>query len=145
MTWLEEQTGVSDREWIEFVQTHISENTVPTTDPQHGETIVTAWIVELTEKVLSRIPTDKPVDGNMWAARVMAAVLALWYHHVQWAKIRDPRRPIELRQRANVRLTRWRMGMDKIVMTRREDIAEIFPGQSWENPFDKDATDGTFI
>ena len=100
-TWLEQQTGLTDRQWIEYVQEIIAVNTVPSTDPNHGNTEVLSWMVELTEKVNGLIATnvtpapghakimgikntDVPtaIDENMWTARVLSAVLAAWV--VQW-------------------------------------------------------------
>ncbi len=144
MSWLQENTGLSDREWIEYVQQLIREHSVPSSDPNHDETEVTAWIHELTVKVAT-IPTESQVDGNMFVSRIMSAVLALWYHNVQFAKTRDPRRPIQLRLKAVSRLSKWRIGLAKIAMDRNDEIKDIFSGQDWEDPKDKNATDGTFV
>jgi len=144
-SWLEQQTGLTDRQWIEYVQNIIAANTVPSTDPNHGDTDILSWIVELTEKIDELVPAMPVVDGNMWTARVLSAVLAAWYHNVQQAKIMDPRRPIALRRKAYDRLTLWMGAMERVVNKDHPEIMDIFPGQQWENPFDPEATDGTFI
>ena len=144
-SWLEKETGLTDRQWIEYVQEIIAANTVPSTDPNHGDTDVLSWMVELTEKVNGLIPVRPVVDGNMWTARVLSAVLAAWYHNVQQAKIMDTRRPIALRQEASARLALWKDAMERVVCKEHLEIMDIFPGQQWEDPFDPEATDGTFI
>ena len=35
--------------------------------------------------------------------------------------------------------------MERVVNKDHPEIINIFPGQQWENPFDPEATDGTFI
>ena len=144
-SWLETQTGLTDRQWIEYVQNIIAANTVPSTDPNHGNTEVLSWMVELTEKVNGLVPAMPFVDGNMWTARVLSAVLAAWYRNVQQAKIKDPKRPIALRQEASIRLVLWMDAMERVVCKEHPEIRNIFPGQQWEDPFDPEATDGTFI
>ena len=144
-SWLEKETGLTDRKWIEYVQEIIAANTVPSTDPNHGDTDILSWIVELTEKIHGLVPAMTVVDGNMWTARVLSAVLATWYHNVQQTKIMDPRRPIALRRKAYDRLTRWMDAMEMAATKDHAEIINIFPGQQWENPFDPEATDGTFI
>ena len=144
-SWLEQQTGLTDRQWIEYVQNIIAANTVPSTDPNHGDTDILFWIVELTEKIDELVPAMPVVDGNMWTARVLSAVLAAWYHNVQQAKIMDTRRPIALRQEASARLALWMGAMERVVNKEHPEIMDIFPGQQWEDPFDPEATDGTFI
>jgi len=144
-SWLEKETGLTDRKWIEYVQEIIAANTVPSTDPNHGDTDILSWIVELTEKIHGLVPAMTVVDGNMWTARVLSAVLATWYHNVQQTKIMDPRRPIALRRKAYDRLTRWMDAMEMAATKDHPEIINIFPGQQWENPFDPEATDGTFI
>ena len=144
-SWLEKETGLTDRKWIEYVQEIIAANTVPSTDPNHGDTDILFWIVELTEKIDELVPAMPVVDGNMWTARVLSAVLAAWYHNVQQAKIMDTRRPIALRQEASARLALWKDAMERVVCKEHLEIRDIFPGQQWEDPFDPGATDGTFI
>lgn len=145
MRWLEEATGKTDREWIEIVQHLIAQNTVPTIDPNHGDTDVSAWILTLTEMVMEMSASSEPVDGNMYAARTVSAILALWYHNIQFAKTRDPRRPIKLRLASQDRLGKWRVGMVKIVMERNDYLEDIFSGQEFEDPKSRTARDGTFI
>ena len=145
-SWLEKETGLTDRQWIEYVQEIIAANLAGDifryTD---GDTDILFWIVELTEKIDELVPAMPVVNGNMWTARVLSAVLAAWYHNVQQAKIMDPRRPIALRQEASARLALWKDAMGKVVWREHTEIMDIFHGQQWENPFDPEATDGTFI
>ena len=144
-SWLEKETGLTDRQWIEYVQEIIAANTVPSTDPNHGDTDILFWIVELTEKIDELVPAMPVVNGNMWTARVLSAVLAAWYHNVQQAKIMDPKRPIAMRRKVYDRLTLWMDAMESVATKDDPEIMDIFPGQQWENPFDPEATDGTFI
>jgi hypothetical protein len=145
MTWLEEQTGRTERAWIEHVQALIVKHSRPSDDPHHDDTDVVGWVGELAAEVDRELVQHMPVDSNMWQARVLSSILALWYHNVQFAKTRDPRRPILLRITAISRLAKWRMAMNRIVADRHEEITDIFSGQEWEDPKRKDATDGTFI
>lgn len=118
----------------------------------HPECDVGKWVRELAGEVDAAILEAKPnreeYDENMAAATALAIVLARWAVRIQRAKAFDPSRPIELRRRGLAAATvKARALEDAAYLPDQPEPVDTlyFPGQQWEDPFDRDATDGDFV
>lgn len=145
MTLIEEQTGHDELYWCHRIQELITAHSRPTDDPNHEFTDAPAWIAVLAQEVWdSFVDTGRPTDENMWTARTLSIILGCWYSSLQRAKFGSPTRPIESRQAAHGVWLRWQTTWLEAVA--REDLHPVlFPHQPRDNPFDPDATDGSFV
>lgn len=109
----------------------------------HGETKPVAWLTELIREFDKERPKDKEIDENIWMAYKLGTSLYLWAHYVRYAKSQDPNRPLKIRRKAQ---NSWARDMQTIelVLNEMPGIKKVFQ-QKWDDPFDENATDGTFV
>ena len=140
--WLLEQTGTPRDEWLLYLEKLIPHHSSPSDDPNHDVTDSVSVVEELSNKIMSRMPED--IDENMYLASVLSFILASWYVRVRRAKSFDPQRPVERRRWAHQQTTAF-IGALAASMCNCSDDMKIWSGQTWENPFGLNPTDGTFV
>lgn len=142
--WLEVETGRDMAAWFDFIQQRIKARSHPSSDPNHDQTNVEAWLRDLTREV-KRALIPRYSDGNMRAAACLGMILTTWFMQISRAKCYDPARPVEgRRQSMRVRM-HYALWLFRLTVLDEEMIVDLVPGQTWDAPFAEDATDGTFV
>ena len=154
---LTNETGRNTAYWMARVQTLIEQTGKPITDPKtrkqlkrhgvdpdkHTTNDPLDWLAQLAAELMEAVPADRPVDGNMWLAKTLGFVLAVWYARLAFAKAHDPVRPVSDRRRAYDAHHTFTVELLGAVTDVRHD-ATFFPRQKWESPFDPAAKSGSY-
>lgn len=142
--WLKDMTHQGAVWWVAAIQSLIGKHSKKTKDPKHDRTDTRKMLHELVDLVMKRMPATGYYDENMRACAVLSMVTALWYARVNRAKCFDPRRPVFERGVSYENWLNYSMAMVRQLLDERDDDT-FFPGQQWESPFAKSATNGDFV
>lgn len=145
--WLELKTGHDAAWWMLVVQGLIAEEWRENPDdPDHPLSEPAVWMEQLIVAVnRCRPPEDgEPYDENLWMASVVGSILAVWAARCSYAKTHDPNRPVGLRRLAYLKHQQFTAGLSMMVHSIRRDT-DVWADQQWEQPFQRDATDGSFV
>ena len=138
-TWLQTQTGKTDRWWLKRVGDLIAANSNHVTRVSD----VAAWSKLLVEEVVERTEVPPGSDGNMLHASVLGYLLTKWFVRLVRAKSYDPRRPVKVRRLMMRRLAGYCQEVTGFMVDESEDCVH-FPKQKWDPPFAPGAKDGRF-
>jgi hypothetical protein len=143
-SFLQTTTHRSPEWWVATIQQLIADASSPSEDPNHDTTDGAAWLKRLVDTVLDGLPPSNDYDGNMRAGAILSQALFVWYVRLHRAKWSDPRRPLELRQRA---YEGWLAFVEStfaaVVDVRNDPVA--FSGQEWDHPYSPKARSGGFV
>lgn len=129
---------------MRFVQKRIAARSGPVQKNGHATTSLD-WVADVTNEITKSFPKDRPFDGNMRVAYLLAFVMGTWYSRVHHSKCFDPRRPVKIRREA---YASWHRGVLALfaAMVNDEHDPVLFNGKPhYENPFDPKAKDGKFV
>lgn len=150
--YLDTQTGHDRVYWFTRIQRLIVKTAKPMSakvlrkmglSPGHSQSDSLAVFQQLALELYRALPTDRPVDSNMFLASALSIACAQWYARLQRAKACDPVRPLADRRRAYVAYLSFANELSRILVDERDD-ATFLPDQRWEGPFTPDATSGDF-